>query len=291
MEKVRVAFLTYDQLPQIGSDDHQVEMELLRRGIYVDAVPWKTKDIDWQKFDAIIIRSCWDYHLYPQEFIATLNCIDKLPIPVFNPISTILWNLHKGYLDALSQQGVIVPKSKLLTRGSSVDLAALIGEEKWTSAVIKPCISASSHNTWVTTRRTASQDNAALNKLLQHQDLIIQEFVDEICSNGEISLMFFDGTYSHSVIKKPTPGDFRVQETFGGKTSAYAPRSETIEKAAEILQLVNGELLYARVDGVEKDGAFCLMELELIEPVLFFRHGPHSAKVFAEAMERLLQKV
>ena len=166
-----------------------------------------------------------------------------------------------------------------------------IMEAKWTSAVIKPCISASSHNTWVTTRRTASQDNAALNKLLQHQDLIIQEFVDEICSNGEISLMFFDGTYSHSVIKKPTPGDFRVQETFGGKTSAYAPRSETIEKAAEILQLVNGELLYARVDGVEKDGAFCLMELELIEPVLFFRHGPHSAKVFAEAMERLLQKV
>ena len=110
----------------------------------------------------------------------------------------------------------------------------------------------------------------------------------EVAAKGEWSLVFFGGKYSHSVLKKPAPGDFRVQRHHGGHAVAAEPETAVVDQARAILSAIGHELLYARLDGIERDGRFILMEAEIIEPYLWIGLAKGAARRFAEAiMERL----
>ena len=114
--------------------------------------------------------------------------------------------------------------------------------------------------------------------------MMVQPYVESIESDGELSLLFYGGEYSHAVRKLPARGDFRVQIDRGGTASRMEPPAAVIADARRALSVVPGQVAYARVDGCMIDGRFTLMELEVLEPGLFMRFDPHAAERFAKVI-------
>jgi glutathione synthase/RimK-type ligase-like ATP-grasp enzyme len=283
MATPRIAFVTYSTNPEFAPDDLEVVHALNLRGVQVQAIPWDGNFTDWNSFDLVILRSCWNYHLHPKKFLLWLNDLQTNQVNLLNPVSTVRWNLHKKYLAELDRQGVRLPPTQWLIKGATINLKELLQQKGWSKAVVKPAISATAHNTFVVSVEDIEQHQPIMNQLLDQSDLLIQKFVPEI-KQGEYSLIFFHKKFSHAVLKKPKPGDFRVQNDFGGSYSSIEPSDELIKQAASILTHIPEPLLYARVDGVLVNGQFLLMELELIEPVLFFNHAPHSVGPFVDLL-------
>lgn len=279
------AFVTCSTKPEITIDDWEAANELIALGIQIQAVPWDNDSIDWTFFDGVILRSCWNYHLQPQKFLQWLDSLEKQPIQVFNPVTTIKSNLHKSYLLTLQQKGVLIPETLLIAQGSSVNLNAIMNRRSWEKAVVKPAISATAWKTFVAHVGDTHDEQSFQNSLLEG-DLLIQNFIPEI-ESGEWSLIFFQKEFSHAVIKKPKAGDFRVQDNFGGTIEPMTPSVAIINQAQSILNHIAEPLLYARVDGLVIDNQFLLMELELIEPVLFFKQAPTAAQLFTKALLNL----
>jgi glutathione synthase/RimK-type ligase-like ATP-grasp enzyme len=283
MATPRIAFVTYSTNPEFAPDDLEVVHALNLRGVQVQAIPWDGNFTDWNSFDLVILRSCWNYHLHPKKFLLWLNDLQTNQVNLLNPVSTVRWNLHKKYLAELDRQGVRLPPTQWLIKGATINLKELLQQKGWSKAVVKPAISATAHNTFVVSVEDIEQHQPIMNQLLDQSDLLIQKFVPEI-KQGEYSLIFFHKKFSHAVLKKPKPGDFRVQHDFGGSYSFIVPSDEVIKQAASILTNIQEPLLYARVDGVLVNGQFLLMELELIEPVLFFQQAPYAVGTFVDLL-------
>ena len=251
---VAVALATAEKCPELSADDQPLLAELNRRGIRTSAAVWSDPAVDWAGFDAVVIRSCWDYHLRRDEFLAWIDRVPRL----FNPAPLVRWNSHKSYLLDLAHKGVAIPATQLLTLPSDI-------------VVVKPAVSASAHET---------------HRLSAGGEVIVQEYVREIETAGEWSLVFVDRAFSHAIRKLPKSGDFRVQQELGGSaTLATAPRA-VVESGEQILRLIDGDVLYARVDVVERAQSVVLMELELIEPMLFLELEPRAVSRLADAVER-----
>jgi hypothetical protein len=274
----------------LAGDDIQLATALSACGFTVEAAPWDDESIDWAKYKAVIIRSTWNYHLHPAAFRAWLHRLNGYDLRLFNPVDILEWNMDKGYLEYLQQQNVPLPPTRFLEQNTHPDVNSIFQNTGWRRAVIKPCISATAHNTWVTTPGTAMADNPRLHELLKSGRFIIQEFMEEVEKEGEYSLLFFGQQYSHAVRKTARPGDFRVQEKFGGVSVPARPGPDIIRQATAILDKAaplsddpagdNPRLLYARVDGVVRQGVFTLMELELVEPTLFLSQHPLAVQQF-----------
>ena len=160
----------------------------------------------------------------------------------------------------------------------------------WDKAVIKPAVSGGSFSTWVTTASAAASDELRFAQMLQDGDVIVQQFMNEVITGGELSLIFFDKKFSHAVIKKAKSGDFRVQAQFGGVSEPVFPGESILSSAIDLLAAIKEPLLYARVDGIISDEKFYLMELELIEPVLFLGTDENACENFYKALHHLLQR-
>ncbi|HEY7545880.1 MAG TPA: hypothetical protein VID27_13395, partial [Blastocatellia bacterium] len=160
---------------------------------------------------------------------------------------------------------------------------AVLEENDFDQAVIKPTISATARRTWRTSIRTAREDQSRLDEILSESSAVVQEFVEEVVTQGEWSIIFLGG-YSHAVLKRAAAGDFRVQSEFGGISEMLTPPQRIIRQAEEILRMIDSPIIYARVDGVESGGRFTLLELELTEPELFLRLDPHAPARFAQAI-------
>ena len=283
MATPRIAFVTYSTKPDFAPDDLEVVNALTLRGVQVQAIPWDGNFTDWNSFDLVVLRSCWNYHLHPQKFLSWLHELQTKQVNLLNPASTVRWNLHKKYLAELDRQGVRLPPTQWLIKGTTVNLKELLQQKGWNKAVVKPAISATAHNTFVASIKDVAQHQPIMNQLLDQSDLLIQQFVPEI-EQGEYSFIFFHKKFSHAVLKKPKAGDFRVQDNFGGSYSSIKPSDELIKQASSILTHIEEPLLYARVDGVIVNGQFLLMELELIEPVLFFNYAPYAVGTFVDLL-------
>jgi hypothetical protein len=283
-----IALVTYRDLPQLTSEDQFVCSFLQKLGVQTHAVVWDSPDVVWESYEAVVVRSCWDYHIHPSRFITWLNHLEHLQIPLWNPAPLLHWNLHKTYLRELQTQGIAIPPTCWLQRGCTAELATILADHGWKEVVIKPAISATAYHTWRASSVQGSRAQSHFAALLQHSDVLVQKFMDPIVTYGEWSFVFFQKQYSHAVLKKPKPGDFRVQDDFGGTVEVVAPGTALIEQAQQIINRINDPLLFARVDGIELDGRLVLMELELIEPFLFLTSSPHAIERFARAILTLL---
>ncbi len=281
-----VAFVTARNYPQITSDDALAAMALSAKDIEVIAAPWDDPSVDWTRFDGIVLRSCWNYHLHPERFLRWLSSLPESKL--FNPLRVVKWNLHKSYLQDLQKRGAAIPDTLWIPKGTSINISNLLKESGWERAVAKPAISATAHQTFNISISDARNWQPQLEAFLSKSDYLLQAFQPEIQEQGEWSLLFFDKQFSHAVLKKPRPNDFRVQNDFGGTTAADTPPPFVIDKAKEILSWVPEPLLYARVDGVISGTAFILMELELLEPSLFFQYNEKSPDRFAAALAKRL---
>ena len=278
--RTRVGFVTSDELRTLTPDDRSVMPVLAERGVEVVPVVW-TEPLP-ERLDALVLRSTWDYHLKLAEFLAWVDAVEAARIPLFNKPSTVRWNVEKRYLSEIEERGVPIVPTWHVSRGSPMELPALLREAGWTEAVVKPSVSGGAFETW----RAGPTDADAVRFAGQvaRMDCLVQPFLPELVSFGEWSLLFFRGVYSHAVLKRPGQGDFRVQEEFGGVHGLVEAPRATVEAATRALEAGGHETLYARVDGVIRNGRFEVMELELVEPTLFFEADPGSAVRFADAL-------
>ena len=259
----------------LAADDDHLVRELQSKGYQVEFVAWNRYTPSERKDDLVLVRMTWDYVQRCDEFLAKMKEISDSGVPLYNPYPILKWNSHKSYLSELARQGVSTIDTQMLLPGDSAQ-AIEFEIRKWKTDewIFKPAVSATSAGL---TRVKAYQLSAAiLQAQASGQDYLIQPFMPEVLS-GEISLHFFGKRYSHAVIKRPAEGDFRVQDAFGGKWTAYQPTSQEVEFCGSILKLIPDPLLIARVDFLPTVQGPKLMELELIEPLLFFGAAPRTA--------------
>jgi len=279
-----IAFATFAGHPEIQADDQPLADALLRREATIRAQVWDDPEVDWTAFDAIVLRSTWDYFVKAERFRDWLEARDCEGTRVFNPVSAVRWNMDKRYLRDLEARGVAIVPTHWVNHGERADLPTILWDNGWDEAVVKPAISAAAHETWCATRERAPDGTARLRALAASGAVLVQPFLREIERDGEWSLLFFGGRYSHAARKRPRAGDFRVQSQFGGIYSAEEPPKVAIDAARwaintalELTGLTPLELPYARVDGCIVNGRFLLMELEIIEPTLFLAQSPVAA--------------
>lgn len=279
-----VALVTYAGLPDLNPDDHPLRDALHARGAQAHAVQWDDSRIDWSRYDVVVLRSCWDYHRRTAEFRGWLTARERDATPMWNPVPVVQWNLDKSYLRDLQAAGNAVPDTIWIEPGRAPRLAELVVARPWTRAVVKPRISLSAHDTWVTDRDGAAHDQERFDSLVAERGALVQEFVPEVTRDGELSLIYIAGRFSHAVRKRAGPDDFRVQHQYGGSAEPVAPSAVAQRGAARALDVLPGSWLYARVDGVEREGRFLVMELEAIEPELFLVWSPEAAARLASAI-------
>ncbi len=280
----KIAFVTSSVKPDFAANDLHAVDSLKSTGTEVQPLPWDVDTAAWNSFDLVVIRSCWNYHLHPERFIKWIDQMEKQKVKMFNPLKIAKWNLHKSYLKNLESKGVSVPETIWLDKASEPNLTSIMNERNWEKAVVKPAISATAFNTFLVSKAEAGQQQQKFDGLLAKADMLVQKFMTEVQEQGEWSLIFFDKKFSHAVIKQPAAKDFRVQNDFGGTTTQAKPPAFALVQAKKILDLIDEPLLYARVDGVISENQFFLMELELIEPMLFLEQENGSARTFANAM-------
>jgi glutathione synthase/RimK-type ligase-like ATP-grasp enzyme len=277
----RLAIATCSLFPTVHPDDVHFVSELERLGVQPTFCIWNDPAVDWSAFDAVLIRTVWDYFQHYSAFLSWVDTLDRVGVPAINDTRLIRWNSEKRYLLDLERQGVPIIPTRI---GRGGRLSEVLPSMSAQDVVIKPTVSGGA---WHTLRgKVGSADfQQALALLPTHLDYLVQPFVPEIASHGEWSLLYFAGVYSHAVIKYPAVGDYRVQEQHGGSATQTVPDAAIVSAAdkalAAVATLGYREQAYVRVDGVMVDGQFRIMELEFIEPFLHLAIRPDAAERFA----------
>ena len=283
----RVGFVTCTTWPEISVSDALVRDALEPRGVTVEARPWNGPVQDFDRFDAVILRSNWDYHHAIDAFTGWLDGLDAAGARVWNPTPLVRWNLSKRYLLELAAAGVATVPSVVLEADAGARLRAVVAERGWRYAVVKPLVSASAHDTVLVEDGEVEQVIGALASGALRQPVLVQPFIEEIRTRGEWSVVFIDGAPTHTVLKRPGPGDFRVQQHLGGSVEARPAGAAVLAATRRALAALPLPPLYARIDGVETPDGFRVMEVEVNEPDLFFDLAPAAAS-FADAVCRRL---
>ncbi|MBI3792264.1 MAG: hypothetical protein HY275_15490 [Gemmatimonadetes bacterium] len=251
------------------------------RGIAARHVAWDALDPAESAGRALCLRSTWDYHRRADAFLSWLDACEAAGARVENAPSLVRWNADKGYLREFAARGIALPDSAWFAPGERPDLARLAAERGWREFVIKPRTSATAHGTHRLAAGATLADTDWAPILAS--GALVQEFLEEI-TTGELSLLYAGGAYSHAVRKVPAPGDYRVQNDFGGRVTAVEPSAAARALADATLAAAPAPTTYARVDIVETARGPRSMELELIEPELFLHVVPPAAARFADAV-------
>jgi hypothetical protein len=277
------AFLTLDTPEGWVTDDDLAHEPLRALGWEVTPLPWNRSGVDWSRFEAVVIRSTWDYHKHLDEFLATLETIDRSGARLANPLETVRWNVRKTYLRDLEASGLPVVPTLWRTDPGADRIRRLFDELQTDEIVLKPVVSASAYDTFRLDRGADPSAVAEIAGVFAGREVMAQPFLASIVEEGEYSLFYFGGELSHTILKSPKERDFRVQEEHGGFIRAADPPAPLPDLGRRILEALPVMPLYARVDLVRVESGFVLMELELVEPSLYFRIVPGSAERFARA--------
>lgn len=282
----RGAFLTMDSLEGFVCFDRLTYEPLSKLGWEIEEVSWKRPNLRWDDYDLVVIRSPWDYSIHPQEFLTVLEQIDLSNTPLANPLEIVRWNLDKTYLRELEQLGVPIVPTLWLPQLTPSDLETAYKCFDAEEIVVKPTIGAGARDTFRLPPSSAATSSALL--AFQSRPVMVQPFLNSIIELGEYSLFYFDGELSHCILKLPKTGDFRVQEEHGGLISSCPPPPRLLEVGQQVLKAIGCQLLYARVDFVSlTPDTPVVIEVELIEPSLYFNYDEQSAERFARALDRM----
>ena len=278
-----LCFLSTDNLEDFFVWDNLCEKPFLEMGFTVETISWHHFSHDFSQYDAVIIRSTWDYQDSVNDFAQALTRIEQSGTTLINPLPLMLWNINKRYLNTLNQAGVPIIPSVFLRNLQGVELTHFFADFDCDEVIFKPLVSANSDNTFRVSTETLATQEAELKRIFAQTECMVQPFLSAIIDDGEYSLFFFNGQYSHAIKKVPKKGDFRVQEEHGGQLYTVEPTQAQLDVARLVLNNLPSECLYARVDLVDNNGAWQLMEVELIEPSLYFNMDPDSPKRFVQA--------
>ncbi len=283
----------YDKKQPLYTHDDAVVAEYLQSsGHQVMPVVWGEDPAKLQDFDVLVIRSPWDY-MDSQEnsngFFEWLKKIEKNKIATSNTFALMSWNYDKRYLEDLESVEIPVIPTDYLLKDDSFDRCALNNHLNVRGPfVLKPCVSAGARDTFyfktpadiekMSAPNTSSIKDFSIWR--GNREFMIQPFVDSISEVGEWSLVFFGGEYSHAVLKRPPVGGWLVQDEYGGSVVSLDPPSEVKESACFASNKLFSHSkkwfgkeqhpLYARYDLVFYESRWCIGEIEMIEPELFF---------------------
>lgn len=275
-------------LGNILEDDQLLQKELDLLGISSIRLDWARKDIDWSQYKCAIFRTTWDYFDRFDEFSQWLDAI-KAQTKLCNPYSIIKWNMDKHYLKDLDSRGIPVVPSHFVEKGNSINIEEELSKSGRDELVIKPCVSGAARHTYRVNKSNFSTVETIINELLRKESFVCQPFFESVLTQGEDTLMLFGGEYSHAIRKLAKPGDFRVQDDHGGTVHHHQPDADQIKFAKRAMAVCDPLPSYGRVDMVrDNQGNLAVMELELIEPELWLRKHPPSAKLFAKAIAGMI---
>lgn len=280
---MRIALVTYRRLPDLDPDDRPLASVLARRGHEVTAALWDDPALDWGSFDLALLRSTWDYFHRRDEFLAWAARA-AAATRLWNPLDLVRWNSHKSYLVDLRGRGVAVIPTEIVPRGSRLDVRARMAENGWRRAVLKPAVSGDAYRTTLVDENAIAAGQTEADALVAERDAMIQPYFASVEEPGERCLIHIDGRFSHAVRKR---SHFLGGRHVGPEGIAVEAAEDEREAAERALRLAGAEgALYARVDLARDDGGRpCLMELELVEPTLFFTAAPGAAERMADALE------
>ena len=266
---------------QVLQEDGLVASALQQRGLRFARIAWSDEHFDWSGTKAALFRSTWDYFDHFAEFSEWLDRVSRVT-ELINPAELVRWNCDKHYLRALEQQGIRVPPTLFLEPGTRTTLPALLASTGWREAILKPAVSGAARHTYRVNAGGAAQLDSVFQRLLAEETLLFQRFEETIVSRGEVSLVVIGGRFTHAVRKIARPSDFRVQDDHGGTVHPHTPSASEVALAEQCVAACSPHPFYARVDCIQDDtDRPTLMELELIEPELFFRFYPPAAEALA----------
>jgi hypothetical protein len=278
-----VALATCHVLPEPDTDEAPTLAALRAAGIRAEAVPWDDPQADFSAARMTVLRATWNYPKHPERFLAWLERT-ALVTEVWNPLPVVRWNLHKSYLLDLDRAGVPVVPTWRVRRGESTPLAEILADRGWSDVVIKPAVSAASRLTERSGPETLEQGEAHLRSLAEREDALVQPYQVSVDGYGERALVWIDGELTHAVRKAP-----RLNGKDESVTGPLPISPAEAEVAQAALAVAGAPLLYARIDLAHgPDGTPQVMELELIEPSLFFPFSPSALERFVRGVKRRL---
>jgi glutathione synthase/RimK-type ligase-like ATP-grasp enzyme len=274
---MKIALVCYHVLEKyqhstVKDEDGPLLQFLRDNGLDIYREVWNDESVNWSGYDLVVLKAPWDYHDQLPKFLSWLESVENGGSKVLNPPEIIRWNSDKEYLLEIAQELPVI-KSLVLKPGDSFDLKYLQNYFESNKLVVKPTISAGAKHTYLVSDENISEIQSTLQTLIDSQPMLVQEFAGEVQSEGEWSFLFFNGEYSHHLLKKPGKSDFRVQHYFGGTIHKPETHPDLVDQTAKYVGQFAKGCMYARVDGIIRNGTFYLMELELIEPLLFLAYA------------------
>ena len=275
-----------DYIQNILDEDGIVKTALEKLGLRVLRLSWDDPNFDWSTTKSVLFRTTWDYFDRFDEFSRWLNQVSQ-QTQLLNSEAIIRWNLDKHYLVDLADKGVTICDTIFIEQGETKSLRELAIESNFTDFVIKPCVSGAARETYHIRIEEVAAHEANFQKLIRQEAMMLQPFQHSVPVKGEVSFMVMNGKFTHAILKKAKPGDFRVQDDFGGTVHDYQPSAEEIEFAEFTASCCPEPPIYARVDAfTDNNGNLALAELELVEPELWFRFNAASADELARGIQQ-----
>jgi len=281
---VNLTIATCRELPEPDLDAAPLAEALAAVGVRSQVLAWDDPAVDWSRAGTTLFRSTWNYPQHPQAFMRWVEETSR-HVPMWNPADVVAWNVHKGYLLELADAGLPVTPTVLLARGSEQSLQSVMSEQGWSRAVVKPAISAASYRTLLVDAVDSPAGEQHLRLLAAEGDVLVQVYVESVEDYGERALVWIDGEVTHSVRKTPR---WEGEEECVSAAMPVTAAEESL--AQDAVAAVAGPLLYARIDvapGIA--GPPVLMELELIEPSLFFPQQPDALLRYVAGIRRRLR--
>lgn len=276
-----VTLVTYANAPDLISDDRILYQALREKGASVRAAVWDDQNVDWSASPVTVSRSMWDYFHKIPTFETWLNHVGS-QTRVFNSPDTMRWNMHKRYLNDLAARGVNIVPTRHVARGEISMLTVLCAAEGWDDIVVKPAISGSAFGARrFTAEAIERRGQSYLDELCTVRDMMIQPYVKTVEEERERSFVFIGGSFSHALLKAPFSAGAAAGEM---NEQLYVPTSEELNFASVTLAALPEQPAYGRVDFVWTEGRCALMEMELIEPNLFFRFSSTAAVRLADIL-------
>lgn len=272
------SFVTWEipNLEELFEEDKLLQHGFEEHGVQAQPVVWNQPGIDWSQFDLALIRSTWDYLDEKEHFLRVLSQIEHSSCRLFNPLEAVRWNIDKHYLFDLKEWDVPIIPTLQASDVRPDMIAMLFANAQTQTAILKPTIGLGGSHSYRVPIDELTNKLEALRASEPRQEYLVQPFIEDIVSEGEWSYIYFNRTLSHVLLKKPAPGDYRVQGIYGGTVQAAKPSLRDLAEAESVIGKLPFDLLYARLDFVRVDGQLSIIEVELIEPIFSFHLVPES---------------
>lgn len=269
-------------------EDQLVFDALKKEEVLVERKSWSDPNFDWNSTKFILFRSTWDYFDRYKEFSIWLENVSS-KTTLLNSANVIKWNIDKHYLLDIKKKGINICETYFIEKGTATTLSELHEQLNWKKTVLKPCVSGAARHTYKLDLTILENHETVFQELISNEAMILQPFQENIVTKGEYSFVIINGTYSHAVLKVAKPGDFRVQDDFGGTVHEHNASKEEITFAENAVKACLEKPIYARVDVIiDNNNKLAISEIELIEPELWFRNNPNAAEMLAKAIKKLI---